>query len=189
LIGTRALLGEGWDARGINTVVDLTTATTPTAVVQSRGRALRLDPSWPEKTAHTWTVVCVAPENPRGEVDWQRFVRKHQGYLGVGVDGSVMSGVAHVDPSLSPYEPPEDPDALNARMLTRAHDRESTRKRWRIGQPYEDSLLSTLRVREKTAPPADRQGKDLPAPVPPDVQIGRASCREGGCTAGGGAGT
>ena len=169
LIGTRALLGEGWDARGINTVVDLTTATTPTAVVQSRGRALRLDPSWPEKTAHTWTVVCVAPENPRGEVDWQRFVRKHQGYLGVGVDGSVMSGVAHVDPSLSPYAPPEDPDALNARMLTRAHDRESTRKRWRIGQPYEDSLLSTLRVREKTAPPADRQGKDLPAPVPPDV--------------------
>src|SRR5690606_39246401 len=44
LVGTRGLLGEGWDARGISALVDLTTATTPTAVVQTRGRALRTDP-------------------------------------------------------------------------------------------------------------------------------------------------
>src|SRR5918993_314145 len=49
LVGTRGLLGEGWDARGVSGLVDLTTATTPTSVVQTRGRALRLDPSWPEK--------------------------------------------------------------------------------------------------------------------------------------------
>jgi superfamily II DNA or RNA helicase len=164
LVGTRALLGEGWDARGVNTVVDLTTATTPTAVVQSRGRALRLDPEWAEKSAHTWTVVCVSDEHPRGAADWNRFVRKHEGYLGVDADGEVVSGVAHVDPSFSPYEPPPDPDAVNARMLVRAERRDTTRERWRVGTPYEDALVPTLRVRARRAAPVRERALAVPAP-------------------------
>ena len=174
LVGTRALLGEGWDARGVNTVVDLTTATTPTAVVQSRGRALRLDPEWPDKVAHTWTVVCVSHEHPRGAADWDRFVRKHEGYLGVGADGEVMSGVAHVDPELSPYEPPADPATLNARMSKRAEDREGTRRRWRLGSGYQDTLLPTLRVRERrmSSEPVPEAGLDVAPPPPPEVLVG-----------------
>ena len=53
-IGTRALLGEGWDAPAVNVVIDLTAAATPTSVVQARGRALRLDPQWPGKVADNW---------------------------------------------------------------------------------------------------------------------------------------
>ncbi len=41
LVGTRGLLGEGWDAPAVTGLVDLTAATTVTAVVQTRGRALR----------------------------------------------------------------------------------------------------------------------------------------------------
>ncbi|MDG4866134.1 hypothetical protein P8605_49080, partial [Streptomyces sp. T-3] len=118
LIGTRGMLGEGWDARGVNTLVDLTEATTATAVVQTRGRALRTDPAWPEKVANTWSVVCVAPGHPKGAADWDRFVRKHEGYFGVTDTGAIMSGVAHVHPELSPYAPPEEGefDRLNAVM-------------------------------------------------------------------------
>ncbi|RKS06758.1 type III restriction/modification enzyme restriction subunit [Nocardiopsis sp. Huas11] len=154
LVGTRALLGEGWDARGINVVVDLTTSTTATAVLQGRGRALRLDPSWPEKTAHTWTVVCVSHDHPKGDADWNRFVRKHEGYLALGTDGGVVSGVAHVDARLSPYEPPPEgeADAINARMLIRAGAREETREQWRLGEPYDDTLTAALRVWERQAP-------------------------------------
>ncbi len=174
LVGTRALLGEGWDARGVNTVVDLTTATTPTAVVQSRGRALRLDPEWPEKVAHTWSVVCVSRGHPRGAADWSRFVRKHEGYLGVGADGEVMSGVAHVDPELSPYDPPEDPARVNRRMAGRAADREGTRARWRLGAGYADLVLPTLRVHTGRAVPAEtaEAGLDLTLPGPPEVLVG-----------------
>ncbi|TDQ48010.1 DEAD/DEAH box helicase family protein [Actinorugispora endophytica] len=191
LVGTRALLGEGWDARTVNTVIDLTTATTPTSVVQGRGRALRLDPAWPEKTAHTWTVVCVSDAHPKGGADWERFVRKHEGYLGVAADGEVMSGVAHVDPALSPYGPPPtaELDAVNARMLARAEDREDTRERWRIGSPYVDELLSTLRVRpqrhgslaprpEGTRPPAPLAvpaAAGISASAPPTLEPTRAS--------------
>ena len=44
LVGTRGLLGEGWDARRITGLVDLTAVATTTAVTQTRGRALRVDP-------------------------------------------------------------------------------------------------------------------------------------------------
>ncbi|MUL40731.1 DEAD/DEAH box helicase [Streptomonospora sp. PA3] len=174
LVGTRGMLGEGWDARRVNTVVDLTTATTPTAVVQGRGRALRTDPDWPEKTAHTWTVVCVSADHPKGDADWDRFVRKHDGYLGVDADGEVTSGVTHVDPDFSPYGPPpaERFDALNARMLARAQDRAAARERWRIGAPFSDELLPTLRVTgaaSRAARPAapGPAADSAPAPVPP----------------------
>ncbi|MFB4315462.1 DEAD/DEAH box helicase family protein [Actinomadura sp. 21ATH] len=161
LVGTRGLLGEGWDARGVNTLVDLTTATTPTSVVQTRGRALRLDPAWPEKTANTWTVVCVSDRHPKGAADWDRFVRKHGGYLAAAENGEIVSGVAHVEASFSPYAPPETAafDGLNRAMLDRARDRAATRAAWRVGTPFRDELVHTLRVR----PPRELA---LPAAAP-----------------------
>ena len=81
LIGTRALLGEGWDAPAVNVVIDLSAATTPTSVVQARGRALRLDDGWPEKVADNWAVVCLTADHPKGGADYDRFVRKHDRYF------------------------------------------------------------------------------------------------------------
>lgn len=148
LVGTRALLGEGWDARGVNTLVDLTTATTPAAVVQTRGRALRVDPDWPEKVAHTWSVVCVSEEHPGGTSSWDRFVRKHDGYFAVTDSGEIAAGVGHVDPRLSPYAPPPVAEfpAENALMLARAEDRARVRALWQVGTPYRDELVHTIRV-------------------------------------------
>lgn len=40
-MGTRALLGEGWDTPAVNCLVDLTVATTGVSVRQMRGRSLR----------------------------------------------------------------------------------------------------------------------------------------------------
>lgn len=149
VVGTRGLLGEGWDAACVNVLVDLTTATTPTAVVQTRGRALRIDPSWPEKVSDVWTVVCVAEDHPGGRSDWERFVRKHAGYLGVTDAGEIASGVGHVDPRLSPYAPPPATEfaAENALMLIRAENRARVRELWRIGAPYRDEVVHTIRIR------------------------------------------
>ncbi|MFB9840535.1 helicase-related protein, partial [Actinoallomurus acaciae] len=172
LIGTRALLGEGWDARGVNALIDLTSATTSTSVVQTRGRALRLDPSWPEKVANIWSVACVADGHPKGAADWQRFVRKHRGYLAAAPDGEIVSGVAHVDAAFSPYAPPAPDalDAVNAAMLARASAREATREAWRLGTGFRDELVHTLRVRagrKAIAPVSRLPVRSDPPPVVP----------------------
>jgi len=151
LVGTRGLLGEGWDARSVSGIVDLTAVTTTTAVVQTRGRALRTDPERPDKVAVNWSVVCVAPGHPRGDNDWQRLARKHTGFFGVDEDGTVVDGVGHLHPGFSPYAPPDAADfaAVNAAMVVRAERREEIRRRWRVGEPYDDVASRTVRIRPR----------------------------------------
>ncbi|MEX0426953.1 DEAD/DEAH box helicase [Nocardioides sp. DS6] len=151
LVGTRGLLGEGWDARSVSGIVDLTAVTTTTAVVQTRGRALRTDPERPDKVAVNWSVVCVAPDHPRGDNDWQRLVRKHTGFFGADEDGTIVDGVGHLHPGFSPYAPPAaaDFDAVNAAMVVRAERRDEVRRRWRVGEAYDDVASRTVRIRPR----------------------------------------
>lgn len=151
LVGTRGLLGEGWDARFLSGLVDLTTATSLTAVVQTRGRALRTDPTRPDKVAVTWSVTCVSDRHPRGANDWDRLVRKHTGFHGVDDEGTVADGVAHLDSRFSPYGPPpvEEFDAINAAMLVRAEDRRGIARAWRVGEPYADRTAVAVRLRPR----------------------------------------
>ncbi|TGD29652.1 DEAD/DEAH box helicase [Brevibacterium sp. S22] len=147
LIGTRALLGEGWDAPAVTGLIDLTSATTPTAVTQTRGRALREDPKWADKVALNWTVVCISPDHPRGGQDWSRLVRKHDGFFGTDSSGEIVDGVAHIDPAFSPFHPPEDDiDAINARMTRRSQSRAEVAERWNVGADYRDEELRSVRI-------------------------------------------
>jgi superfamily II DNA or RNA helicase len=148
LIGTRALLGEGWDAPAVNVVVDLTAATTATSVVQARGRALRLDAGWPGKVADNWGVACITEDHPKGTADYDRLVRKHEHYFALSAAGDIVSGIAHVDPALSPYGPPPlaDADTINAAMLERTSHRDGVRDRWAVGTPYQDEPVATVTV-------------------------------------------
>ncbi|MFJ2758878.1 DEAD/DEAH box helicase family protein [Nocardioides sp. NPDC087217] len=173
LVGTRGLLGEGWDARSVTGIVDLTAATTTTAVVQLRGRSLRTDPERPDKVAVNWTVVCVEEEHPRGDNDWKRLVRKHTGFFGADEDGSVVDGVGHIDETFSPYAaPPEsDFDTVNARMVARSEDRAAIRERWRIGEPYADVAGRTVRIRLRRAGALRAPSGVVLTPRPPGFRL------------------
>ncbi|MER6974719.1 DEAD/DEAH box helicase family protein [Nocardioides sp. NPDC000445] len=173
LVGTRGLLGEGWDARSVTGIVDLTAATTTTAVVQLRGRSLRTDPERPDKVAVNWTVVCVEEEHPRGDNDWKRLVRKHTGFFGADEDGSVVDGVGHIDETFSPYAaPPEsDFDTVNARMVARSEDRTAIRERWRIGEPYADVAGRTVRIRLRRAGALRAPSGVVLTPRPPGFRL------------------
>jgi superfamily II DNA or RNA helicase len=150
LIGTRALLGEGWDCPKVNCLVDLTVAATGVSVQQMRGRSLRLDPDDREKVASNWDVVCVAPELTRGSADYARFVRKHLHLYAPADDGEIEAGPSHVHPELSPFSPPPSDrvNALNRAMRERAGAVDEARERWRIGEPYRGADLRTLVVRQ-----------------------------------------
>lgn len=149
LVGTRALLGEGWDAPCVNVLVDLTVATTGVSVRQMRGRSLRLDPEQPEKIASNWDVVCLAPDLVRGSADYRRFVRKHVHLLAPAEDGVIEAGPSHVHPDLSPFAPPPARTLaeIDVAMRARAADHAAARERWAIGTPYEAVERSTVTVR------------------------------------------
>ena len=151
LVGTRGLLGEGWDALCANTLIDLTTAATKMTVNQLRGRSIRLDPDVPRKVANNWDVVCLAPEFEKGLSDYKRFARKHKGYYGICDDGSIEFGLGHIHPSLTEAGPEDvalNAHVLNAEMFQRAADREAIYDAWKVGEPYENTSMPSLEIKD-----------------------------------------
>jgi len=164
IVGTRGLLGEGWDSLGLNTLIDLTSATTSMTVNQIRGRSIRLDPKWPEKVANNWDIVCIEPGFQRGKEDFNRFARKHRKFFGLSDNGRIVKGLLHVDESLLKLTPAflqGDPfestfnewlfgnvsyQGINQKMLSRAGNRDKAYQKWGIGEPYANFEFSATKL-------------------------------------------
>lgn len=152
LIGTRGLFGEGWDSQALNTLIDLTTTTSPVSVKQLRGRSIRIqtnDPLGARKVANNWDVVCIAPQLSKGLNDYQRFAKKHDCFFGVADDGHIERGVGHVHPSfteLTPIEVFASYERFNDEMIERSIHREDIYDLWKVGQPYKNRMLGCIEV-------------------------------------------
>ena len=150
LVGTRGLLGEGWDASRINVLVDLTTVTTSMSINQLRGRSIRLDSLWKEKVANNWDVICLAEEFTKGFDDYERFKEKHKQLYGVCDDGTIEKGVGHVHAAFNDVRPEginEGMELFNEDMLNRAVNRQKCRQLWGIGQPFNAKSSSAVELK------------------------------------------
>ncbi|MBI4534580.1 MAG: DEAD/DEAH box helicase family protein [Candidatus Melainabacteria bacterium] len=152
LIGTRGIFGEGWDSQSLNTLIDLTTATSAVSVKQLRGRSIRLnanDPLGTRKVANNWDIVSIAPALEKGLNDYYRFVRKHEGYFGISDDGQIECGVGHVHPAFSELTASEvfaSLNEFNEEMTGRALARDQIYNLWKVGQPYYNRCLGAVEV-------------------------------------------
>jgi hypothetical protein len=130
----------------------LTTTTSPVSVKQLRGRSLRIhtkDPMGGRKVANNWDVICIAPALEKGLNDYQRFVRKHDGFYGISDDGQIECGVGHVHPSFSELTPAEvfaSADDLNNEMLKRSLVRDQIYDLWKVGKPYHNRTLGCVEL-------------------------------------------
>ncbi len=150
LVGTRGLLGEGWDASRINVLIDLTTVTTSMSINQLRGRSIRLDSLWPDKVANNWDVVCLAEEFTKGFDDYERFKDKHKQLYGVCDDGTIEKGVGHVHAAFNDVRPEginEGMELFNEEMLSRAINRQKCRQLWGIGLPFNVKSSSAVEIK------------------------------------------
>jgi len=165
LVGTRGLLGEGWDAPGVNCLVDLTSATTPGAVVQLRGRSLRRDPENPAKVAINWSVACVA-DGVMGDADWRRLVRKHRGYLAPDERGDLVDGVAHLAGGFSEFQTPESDgiEAANVLAVRRSRERDRVTEQWNDPRIRTGREVSVVRVSSRAKEPLTGSGFGEAAP-------------------------
>ena len=63
LVGTNALIGEGWDAPFVNSLIIASNVSTYISSNQIRGRVIRIDPNYSKKVANIWHLVTVEKDN------------------------------------------------------------------------------------------------------------------------------
>jgi superfamily II DNA or RNA helicase len=130
LIGTKSLLGEGWDAPCINTLVLASFVGSFMLSNQMRGRAIRVDSAQPQKTANIWHLVCAEPGIFGPGDDYELLVRRCSGFVGVSASTPVIeNGTERLGFGHPPFTR-EELEQINARTRKRALDRAGLRKQW-----------------------------------------------------------
>ena len=115
-------------------------------VNQLRGRSIRLDSHDPNKLAHNWDVICLAPEFRKGLDDYARFAKKHNATYGVCEDGAIEKGPGHVHAAFTRLKPEKvegAATAINEEMMGRVSRREHASNQWGIGEPYQGKPVQT----------------------------------------------
>jgi hypothetical protein len=136
LFGTAALLGEGWDAPAVNTLVIASTIGSYVMSNQMRGRAIRALRDDPSKTANIWHLATVSDHDRDGPAsDFGKLRRRFEAFAGLSsprVDEppALEVGLARLGMEDAPLE--TDVPALNGAMFARAEDRETMRRQWPI---------------------------------------------------------
>ncbi|HSI16791.1 MAG TPA: DEAD/DEAH box helicase family protein [Sphingomonas sp.] len=147
LVGTQALLGEGWDAPAVNSLVLASNTAAFMLSNQMRGRAIRVDPTAPGKVANIWHLATIdrLPDSLGAaiaeRVDWagmdddarggqselDLMARRFAMFEGIANHGPdrIESGLGRLD-----LPGPGDIGTANAATVAAAHDRAATARRW-----------------------------------------------------------
>jgi len=83
LVGTKSLLGEGWDAPSINSLILASFIGSFVSSNQMRGRAIRKDANAPNKTGNIWHLACVDPTDLDGGREVDTLKRRFEAFVGV----------------------------------------------------------------------------------------------------------
>lgn len=78
LVGTKSLLGEGWDAPCVNSLILSSFVGSFMLSNQMRGRAIRTDKNQPDKTANIWHLVTVERPYLYADKTSEKLARKHE---------------------------------------------------------------------------------------------------------------
>ena len=142
LIGTQSLLGEGWDAPCINSLILASFVGSFMLSNQMRGRAIRSYKNDPEKTANIWHLVTVEPpfkseklndlsvDDGIDSSDYKTLERRFECFVGPSYsEDKIQNGIER----LSIIKPPFDKDniqLINKKMLELSSKREELAQTW-----------------------------------------------------------
>ena len=154
LVGTKSLLGEGWDEPCINTLVLASFVGSYVLSNQMRGRSIRVYPGHPEKTANIWHLACVEPGTLGPGGDYELLVRRCRAFVGVSATARVIeNGTDRLGLAPPPFRR-EQIAEINAHTCTRALDRAGLRERWReaLAAGTNKELAEGLKAQEEVLP-------------------------------------
>lgn len=149
VVGTQSLLGEGWDAPVLNSLILASNTASFMLSNQMRGRAIRVDPAVAGKVSNIWHLATIDPNEPARwdamttSLDWGNLndgsapevsdiavvVRRFRAFEGIanGASTLIENGVARLG-----IDPAQPPDRANHTTFARAADRAAIAEAWRV---------------------------------------------------------
>ena len=98
LVGTRSLLGEGWDAPAINSLILASSVGSFMLTNQMRGRAIRVDKTFPDKASSIWHLVAINTDTYTGLSDYYNLKQRFNTFVGLSAkDNTIESGFERMD--------------------------------------------------------------------------------------------
>jgi len=130
LVGTKSLLGEGWDAPSINSLILASFVGSYMLSNQMRGRAIRTQEGNPGKTANIWHLVCVEHDRDELSEDMGMLTRRFKAFEGVSTREAVIeNGIERLMLGRSPFTAKKI-NQVNTKMGKMARDRARLRAEW-----------------------------------------------------------
>lgn len=83
LVGTRSLLGEGWDAPAINSLILASSVGSFMLTNQMRGRAIRLNKNKPNKISSIWHLIAIDIMSSGGLSDYFDLQKRFDTFVGL----------------------------------------------------------------------------------------------------------
>ena len=168
IIGTKALLGEGWDSPCINTLILASFVGSFMLSNQMRGRAIRIDKNNSNKVSNIWHLVTLEPEyifedkflksivakkdtdfNQIKSYDYDILQRRFDCFVGPNYEtGEVESGIDRVTVIVPPFNK-SGIELINDKMLTLAKERDLTRIKWDNATQFNFKLVEEMEVPEE----------------------------------------
>ncbi|WP_249029272.1 DEAD/DEAH box helicase family protein [Tannockella kyphosi] len=136
LIGTKALLGEGWDSPCVNSLILASFVGSFMLSNQMRGRAIRSYVRDPNKTSNIWHLACIEKiqqnvEDFVANDDMETLVRRMEHFLGLHRSLNVIeTGVERIMDVTKFNQTKGQTKRFNNEMLERSSKREVLLKRW-----------------------------------------------------------
>ncbi len=155
LVGTKALLGEGWDAPTINSLILASNVGSFVMSNQMRGRAIRSCPTVPDKTANVWHIACIDEDSSDGGPDYDCLVRRFKTFAGPAIGGEyIENGIARL--GVAPPFATAGTRPINASTFSRAMDREGLSACWRklLATNADASMVEEVRAKPQRVPRA-----------------------------------
>ena len=156
LVGTKSLLGEGWDAPCVNSLILGSFVGSFMLSNQMRGRAIRIWPGHPDKTSNIWHLVAIKPytknlflrENENEEEvekdnpsqDLLSLIRRMEHFLGLSYkEDTIETGLDRLDFPKPPFKKNKI-QAYNQKIKELSKDRTTLRKKWQEALVVADKL-------------------------------------------------
>lgn len=147
LIGTKSLLGEGWDAPEINTLILSSFVSSFVLSNQMRGRAIRISKNTSEKTSNIWHLACVDTQNETGGYDVEILKRRFKTFVGLSNNQKFPSIENRFERlNISDVKTEEDIEFANAQSKNLALQRNVLSNNWKKALQTGNSLIEEIQV-------------------------------------------